>query len=112
MAEKNVHAEFNGTNRADQLNNFLQRSYPDFYPMEQEERSMKTRETAFRLIVLTLTLTAGTVLAQKTLEPKASAGIEFVKIQPGEFMMGCSVSDDACNDDEKPAHRVRITKPF
>jgi formylglycine-generating enzyme required for sulfatase activity len=38
--------------------------------------------------------------------------MEFVKIQPGEFMMGCSTSDDACTDDEKPAHRVRITKPF
>src|SRR4026207_573077 len=72
---------------------------------------MKTRETAFRLTILALTLMAGSVLAQKTLESKASSGIEFVKIQPGEFMMGCSPDDKACNDDEKPAHRVRITKP-
>src|SRR5881392_4458356 len=73
---------------------------------------MKTREKTPRLIVLVLSLTAGTVLAQKTLESKEAAGIEFVKIQPGEFMMGCSASDDACNNDEKPAHRVRITKSF
>jgi len=73
---------------------------------------MKTREKTFRLIVLALTLTTGTVLAQKALESKAASGIEFVKIQPGEFMMGCSANDNACNDDEKPTHRVRITKPF
>ena len=73
---------------------------------------MKTRKKIFQLIVLALTLTAGTVLAQKSLESNAESAIEFVKIQPGEFMMGCSASDNACNDDEKPAHRVRITKSF
>jgi formylglycine-generating enzyme required for sulfatase activity len=80
--------------------------------MTQEEQKMKNRETLFRLIVLVLTLAAGTVLAQKTLPSQASSGIEFVKIQPGEFMMGCSNGDNACNADEKPAHRVRITKSF
>jgi len=35
-----------------------------------------------------------------------------VKIEPGEFMMGCSTNDDGCKADEKPAHRVRITKAF
>jgi formylglycine-generating enzyme required for sulfatase activity len=38
--------------------------------------------------------------------------MEFVKIQPGEFMMGCSNGDSDCSDSEKPAHRVRITKGF
>jgi formylglycine-generating enzyme required for sulfatase activity len=38
--------------------------------------------------------------------------MEFVRIVPGEFMMGCSPGDNDCFDDEKPAHRVRITKPF
>jgi formylglycine-generating enzyme required for sulfatase activity len=37
---------------------------------------------------------------------------EFVKIQPGDFMMGCSANDSECNESEKPAHRVRITKAF
>jgi serine/threonine-protein kinase len=36
--------------------------------------------------------------------------LEFVRIAPGEFMMGCSVGDTQCADDEKPAHRVRITR--
>jgi formylglycine-generating enzyme required for sulfatase activity len=36
----------------------------------------------------------------------------FVKIAPGEFMMGCSVGDIDCNDDERPIHRVQITKEF
>lgn len=37
---------------------------------------------------------------------------EFVKIPPGEFMMGCSAGDSECFDWEKPAHRIRITKEF
>jgi formylglycine-generating enzyme required for sulfatase activity len=37
---------------------------------------------------------------------------EFVKIQPGEFMMGCSVGDNQCLPEEQPLHKVRITKPF
>src|SRR5262245_50052115 len=36
----------------------------------------------------------------------------FVKIPPGEFMMGCSVGDIDCNTDERPIHRVQITKAF
>ena len=38
--------------------------------------------------------------------------MEFAQIEPGEFMMGCSDGDNECNADEKPAHRVQITKKF
>jgi formylglycine-generating enzyme required for sulfatase activity len=41
-----------------------------------------------------------------------AATIEFVKIAPGEFTMGCIESDPQCDDEEKPAHRVRITRAF
>lgn len=41
-----------------------------------------------------------------------TAAMEFVRVEPGQFMMGCSAGDSQCNDDEKPAHRVRITKGF
>jgi formylglycine-generating enzyme required for sulfatase activity len=34
--------------------------------------------------------------------------MEFALIQPGEFMMG----SDKGNDDEKPMHEVRLSKPF
>ena len=37
-----------------------------------------------------------------------SIGMEFALIQPGEFMMG----SDKGNDDEKPMHEVRLSKPF
>jgi formylglycine-generating enzyme required for sulfatase activity len=36
----------------------------------------------------------------------------FVNIPAGNFMMGCSLEDSDCNADEKPAHRVAITRPF
>jgi len=41
-----------------------------------------------------------------------ASNIEFIKIEPGEFLMGCSDGDNACNADEKPQHRVRITRAF
>jgi len=43
---------------------------------------------------------------------KSSAPIEFVKIAPGEFTMGCVAGDKDCLEDEVPAHRVRLTKGF
>ena len=39
-------------------------------------------------------------------------GMEFVLIPAGEFMMGCGASDWACEDAEKPQHRVKISRPF
>jgi formylglycine-generating enzyme required for sulfatase activity len=60
-----------------------------------------------------ITLVAGLpVLAQSPGAAKNSTSIEFVKIAPGEFVMGCSTGDEACDADEKPAHRVQITKAF
>src|SRR6059036_2252228 len=38
--------------------------------------------------------------------------MEFVRIAPGEFTMGCSPEDGQCADDEMPAHLVRITRGF
>ncbi|MCX6630090.1 MAG: formylglycine-generating enzyme family protein [Candidatus Solibacter sp.] len=38
----------------------------------------------------------------------SGVAMEFVRIQPGEFQMG----SDSGVDDEKPSHRVRITKVF
>jgi formylglycine-generating enzyme required for sulfatase activity len=39
-------------------------------------------------------------------------GLTYVWIPPGLFTMGCSPGDDQCEDDEKPAHRVRIGRGF
>ena len=39
-------------------------------------------------------------------------GLNYVWIPPGSFMMGCSVQDSECKDDEKPPHRVSIEKGF
>ncbi len=72
--------------------------------------------TAFRIsvaIVCVLALAAAlSLLAQNPNPSAASVHIEFVKIAAGEFTMGCATGDDACDPDEKPAHKVRITKPF
>jgi formylglycine-generating enzyme required for sulfatase activity len=39
-------------------------------------------------------------------------GLEYVWIPPGTFMMGCSPGDNECYDDEKPSHRVSLSKGF
>ena len=52
------------------------------------------------------------VLAQSPNPPRNAIGMDFVKIAPGEFVMGCSTGDNDCGADEKPAHRVQITKAF
>jgi formylglycine-generating enzyme required for sulfatase activity len=41
-------------------------------------------------------------------------GVEFVMVPPGEFPMGCSegAKPNECSKDEKPRHRVQITKAF
>ena len=39
-------------------------------------------------------------------------GQRYVWIPPGTFMMGASLGDTECDDDEKPAHEVTITKGF
>jgi formylglycine-generating enzyme required for sulfatase activity len=52
------------------------------------------------------------VLAQTPGPTKNAIGMEFIKIAPGEFVMGCSTGDNDCEADEKPAHRVQITKAF
>lgn len=52
------------------------------------------------------------LLAQSTNPPKNAIGMEFVKIAPGEFVMGCSTDDAVCTTEEKPAHHVQITKTF
>jgi formylglycine-generating enzyme required for sulfatase activity len=44
--------------------------------------------------------------------PQSALELQFVRVAPGEFMMGCSAGDNDCEDSEKPAHLVRITKPF
>jgi formylglycine-generating enzyme required for sulfatase activity len=43
---------------------------------------------------------------------KSPAPIEFVKIAPGEFMMGCVPGDTDCLEDEVPRHKVSLTKGF
>jgi formylglycine-generating enzyme required for sulfatase activity len=57
-----------------------------------------------------ITLTA--VIQGAPNETKNVAQIEFVKIAPGEFMMGCVEGDKDCLEDEVPRHKVRLTRNF
>ena len=39
-------------------------------------------------------------------------GLAYARIPPGTFTMGCSPEDPECESDEKPAHKVTITRGF
>jgi formylglycine-generating enzyme required for sulfatase activity len=68
------------------------------------------------LLLISFALLACSVLAHgpgaQVEQARGPVPIEFVKIAPGEFSMGCSDGDTACNEDEKPSHKVKLTKSF
>ena len=39
-------------------------------------------------------------------------GLKYAWIPPGTFIMGCSPGDNECDESEKPAHQVTLTKGF
>jgi formylglycine-generating enzyme len=47
-----------------------------------------------------------------TVRLNSKDGLKYVWIPPGSFEMGCSPGDNECYDNEKPAHRVTISKGF
>ena len=93
-----------------------------------------TRKNISSLIVITLSFALGAQGADATASqekqhnevrtvgpqaPTAGAirlnpndGLNYVWIPAGAFTMGCSVGDNECFDDEKPAHDVTISKGF
>ncbi|MDR1921295.1 MAG: formylglycine-generating enzyme family protein [Candidatus Adiutrix sp.] len=62
-----------------------------------------------RLAALLMPGGAATGLAEETTN---SIGMEFVLIPAGEFLMGSPDSDEEVDDDEKPRHKVIISRPF
>ena len=55
---------------------------------------------------------APTPAKELTLDLGGGVKLELVLIPAGEFLMGSADSDPKAENDEKPRHRVRITKPF
>lgn len=91
---------------------------------------MTNKITVFAAVILLVTVSA---FGEEPLVPKVatnSIGMKFVRIPAGEFQMGTSASPDELKKtfplyekdrygedrlelaDERPQHRVRITKPF
>ena len=76
---------------------------------------LRTGYRQFILVIIALAV-GGKALTGRTRQSPApsadAAGMQFVRITPGEFMMGCSAGDKDCPAPEKPARRVRITRGF
>jgi formylglycine-generating enzyme required for sulfatase activity len=54
----------------------------------------------------------GNILTAGPVRENPKDSLKYVWIPPGTFMMGCSPGDNECKADEKPSHRVVITKGF
>jgi serine/threonine-protein kinase len=50
--------------------------------------------------------------ATTTVRENPKDRLKYVWIPPGTFMMGCSPGDNECYENEKPSHRVTISKGF
>src|SRR5215475_80301 len=70
------------------------------------------RRILFSIVMLGFTPLLGQVVSRETLKLSDTVTMDFVRIPPGEFIMGCSNGDAECYGSEKPAHRVKITKGF
>jgi formylglycine-generating enzyme required for sulfatase activity len=64
------------------------------------------------LTVVLLGLVDPEVRAQPAKEITNSLGTKLVLIPAGEFQMGSAESDTEANADERPQHRVRLSKPY
>ena len=74
---------------------------------------VKVGEGAQEVVRLSLAAKVKGFKEADALRPRADAlGLKWAQIPAGEFQMGCSPGDDFCDNDEKPAHLVKITRPF
>ncbi len=90
-----------------ELTAFTQDKVLDFVSHRRGRRQMPTLQGRAGLVTLLDVprgLSAGTITN--------SLGMKFAPIKAGEFLMGSPDTDRDAFDDEKPQHRVRITRPF
>jgi formylglycine-generating enzyme required for sulfatase activity len=92
-------------------------------PIQDTERmpvKPGSRLGALALIIIVIVFT-GVIVGCFTLWSKrdakkrvstSSIGMEFVRIPAGEFMMGSPLSENNRESDERPLHKVKITKSF
>jgi formylglycine-generating enzyme required for sulfatase activity len=66
----------------------------------------------FTIAFVFASLGSGSLCLGAELTRTNSIGMEFVLISPGTFTMGSGDGDKRASRNEKPAHQVRISKPF
>jgi formylglycine-generating enzyme required for sulfatase activity len=81
----------------------------DFLPDAEYLETLRVAGAEERLLAA-LRAAGEAATGQIRLNPKD--GLKYVWIPPGTFIMGCSPGDSKCYDDEKPPHRVTISKGF
>ena len=62
-------------------------------------------------VVNTAAVTPSAGVAPKV-KVNSQDGLSYAWVPPGKFVMGCSIEDNGCESNEKPAHEVTLTKGF
>ena len=62
-------------------------------------------------VVNTAAVTPSAGVAPKV-KVNSQDGLSYTWVPPGKFVMGCSLEDNECESNEKPAHEVTLTKGF
>ena len=92
--------------------------HPDFDVTPKAEKALRKAGVNAALVS---TLRGLTPKATSSIMPVRPAGTvrinpkdgqRYVWIRPGSFLLGCSPGDSECSGDEKPQHRVKLTKGF
>jgi formylglycine-generating enzyme required for sulfatase activity len=79
---------------------------------ETELRQAGATEALMKVLRELATSAPGKTVSAAATRENPKDGLKYVWIPPGTFMMGCSPGDTECKDEEKPLHRVRLTKGF
>jgi formylglycine-generating enzyme required for sulfatase activity len=94
------------------ISDSLKKNYKKLYEIIL---TFPNKEKFFGIVIGLIILIIGLyffVNRKKRSDQTNSIGMEFMLIPSGAFMMGCSDGDTECGDDEKPQHKVSISKSF
>ncbi len=78
----------------------------------KKENNQETSVAAGQVATVEVTLEDAGPPPAGTVRENPKDGLKYVWIPPGSFQMGCSPGDKECGGDEKPPHRVTLTKGF
>ena len=80
--------------------------------LAEPARAVEPQEPAPEVHTAPVTEIQQTAIVEPTVRTNSKDGLEYVWIPPGTFQMGAVEGDDKAEENEKPQHRVTMSKGF